>query len=146
MTDKPEIEQCDRQALLHEMAQVYANATGYSENYVQFHRGLSSVSADKIRRGISAVLAALRDRDEKLAALSARRAGDVKMDQTKGGDCLWSTNLTGTSDDLIPVPRGVLAAACYIVGKSEHADSNTARQLADYSLSRTTVALKEPSK
>lgn len=48
-----------REALMHDMAQVYADATGYSENYVQFHRGLSSPSADKIRTGIAAVLAAL---------------------------------------------------------------------------------------
>lgn len=42
------------------LAQVYAEATGY---YVPFHRGLSSPSADKIREGIRAVLAATRTPD-----------------------------------------------------------------------------------
>lgn len=36
-------------------AQAYAKATGY---YVQFHRGLSSESADKIRLGVRAALEA----------------------------------------------------------------------------------------
>ena len=39
------------------LSKVYAEATGY---YVPFHRGLSSPSADSIRKGIRAVLAAIR--------------------------------------------------------------------------------------
>jgi len=38
-------------------AKAYAEATGY---YVPFHPGLSSVSADKIRTGIRAALAAVK--------------------------------------------------------------------------------------
>jgi hypothetical protein len=41
-------------------AKAYADATGY---YVPFHRGLSSPSADKIRTGIRAALAALQSKE-----------------------------------------------------------------------------------
>ncbi|HEX8418966.1 MAG TPA: hypothetical protein VF638_03025 [Sphingomonas sp.] len=50
---------CDpvvRERDVDKLAKVYADATGY---YVQFHRGLSSPSADKIREGVRAILAAL---------------------------------------------------------------------------------------
>lgn len=47
--------------LVERCAKAYADATGY---YVEFHRGLSSVSADKIRTGIRAALVeALRTHD-----------------------------------------------------------------------------------
>ena len=44
--------------LIEVMARAYAEATGY---YVDFHPGLSSPSADKIRSGMAAALAALRE-------------------------------------------------------------------------------------
>lgn len=39
-----------------------------------------------------------------------------------------------TSADMIPVPRSVLAAASYIIGKSTEAGTNTARKIREYSL------------
>jgi hypothetical protein len=43
----------DPTGLIERLSKVYAEATGY---YVPFHRGLSSVSADQIRKGIAAVV------------------------------------------------------------------------------------------
>lgn len=50
-----EAEQVD-EAMVEDLAKAYAKATGY---YVQFHKGLSSPSSDKIRTGIRAIHAAL---------------------------------------------------------------------------------------
>jgi hypothetical protein len=41
-----------------------------------------------------------------------------------------------TSADLIPVPRGILAAASYIIGKSPHAGGNVANKIRNLSLTK----------
>ncbi len=53
----------------------------------------------------------------------------------------WSTSQSGmtqtvgTDADIIGVPRSVLAAACYIIHNSEHAESETAKAMRKYALS-----------
>lgn len=49
MLDKPEV--------VEDAAAAYAKKTGY---YVEFHKGLKSVSSDKIRDGIRAAIEALK--------------------------------------------------------------------------------------
>jgi len=60
--------------IIERAAQAYAEATGY---YVQFHRGLSSPSADKIREGMRAAIEAMCEpTDAILRALASSRATD----------------------------------------------------------------------
>lgn len=53
----------------------------------------------------------------------------------------WSTSQSGmtqtvgTDADIIGVPRSMLAAACYIIHNSEHAESETAKAMRKYALS-----------
>lgn len=49
--------------VVESMCKAFADATGY---YVPFHRGLSSPSADKLRAGMRAALAAVAVRDERV--------------------------------------------------------------------------------
>jgi hypothetical protein len=43
--------------MVERFSKIFADASGY---YVPFHRGLSSPSADKLRAGVRAILAALK--------------------------------------------------------------------------------------
>ncbi len=87
------------------------------------------------------------DRDKAIAAWNQRAAltpaaepvGEKPSTHTEGGDEAWSmtpsgTTTIGTSDDLILVKRGVLGAACYILRKSPHADSATAKAMYEAAL------------
>ena len=81
-----------------------------------------------------ATVGAIRLDDLQAILSAASEAGTGDDTKQKGGEASWSTRLNGTSDDLVAVPRGVLASACYIIGKSEHADTETAKQMAVYAL------------
>lgn len=54
-------------------SKAYADATGY---YVEFHRGLSSPSADQIRKGVRAALEAAAHPNLALEALQAIADGE----------------------------------------------------------------------
>lgn len=62
----------------------------------------------------------------------------------------WSTSQSGmtqtvgTDADIIGVPRSVLAAACYIIHNSEHAESETAKAMRKYALSTQAAERGEP--
>lgn len=63
-----------------------------------------------------------------------------RLEQERKGECSTIPNLTKptTDTDYIAVPRDVLGAACYIIRKSEHAESKTAETLREYALATPT--------
>ena len=63
-----------------------------------------------------------------------------RLERERKDECSTIPNPTNptTDTDLIPVPRDVLGAACYIIRKSEHAGSKTAETLREYALAAPT--------
>lgn len=59
-----------------------------------------------------------------------------RLEQERKDECSTIPNLTKptTDTDYVAVPRDVLGAACYIIRKSEHAESKTAETLREYAL------------
>jgi len=63
-----------------------------------------------------------------------------RLEQERKDECSTIPNLTKptTDTDYVAVPRDVLGAACYIIRKSEHAESKTAETLREYALATPT--------
>lgn len=118
------------------LSKVYADAAGY---YVEFHRGLSSPSADAIRKGVAAVVAALSsrpDRTEKRKRASlllkaverfireeAAHARRIRAEERTAGHPLTSGQLVTTTRD------GVDLAHADLVGSFTTRDCQDARRL-----------------
>jgi hypothetical protein len=79
--------------LIEAMARAYAEANGY---YVDFHPGLSSPSADKIRSGMTAALAALRETLEPVGWMYVHEEFGCEIHTDR-----WGKDTGGTSDDYI---------------------------------------------
>ena len=95
---------------------------------------------------MTAPAATLSDRLEELArrveALSGPNyAMDHQISVAIGRPENGMTQTVGTDADIIGVPRSVLAAACYIIRNSEHAESETAKAMREYALSTQAAEL-----